>query len=117
MVLATSLAAASVLADLRDSKLFHTDTAWDANVSVPPLNGHATEDVDLVGLFGVGKTRSPMGFLAPHPPSLEWKHFQVSTATAMTVISLREGIFALLRRSSIRMWSRFLQRRCSLPRH
>ncbi|QQP49065.1 Hypothetical protein FKW44_009584 [Caligus rogercresseyi] len=62
MVLATSLAAASVLADLRDSKLFHTDTAWDPNVSVPPLNGHATKVVDLVGLFGLGRRDRQWGF-------------------------------------------------------
>ncbi|QQP55819.1 Hypothetical protein FKW44_000273 [Caligus rogercresseyi] len=101
MVLATSLAAASVLADLRTQNC-STQTLRGRKCVCAALNGHATEVVDLVGLFGVGKTRSPMGFWHHTSPIVGVEALPSLYCHSQTVISLREGIFAILRRSSIR---------------
>ncbi|QQP41716.1 Hypothetical protein FKW44_016176 [Caligus rogercresseyi] len=59
------------MADLKALNMFHTDIAWHAKVAVSLPIGYATGVVDLMGLLRMEKRKSPTGFLATPPPSLE----------------------------------------------
>ncbi|QQP40537.1 Hypothetical protein FKW44_014616 [Caligus rogercresseyi] len=57
-----------VLADLKVLNMFHTDIAGHAKVAVSLPRGYAAGVVDLMGLLGMGKTKSQTGFQAGPPP-------------------------------------------------
>ena len=94
-LLDTFLASPMVDAFLRAAEWFHMLEACQAKVLALDCRGRGMMPVvlapeDLVELFGgaSGNISLPRGFLDPSGPSVLWKAFQVSMATALTEMAL-----------------------------